>query len=167
MKEIAGFQIGVDIIGQPKYLVIQEDESGKDNGIKIGSYRQRTFTERVREVVHKIIPLFMLFFIVGCTDPEETTEEIIQNNSFVQDRRLDGMWINPSTDDYVQIGIYSVNRYFSSQDALRQYNKNNSVSTWSGQTTTIVSQDTSLGTLELQVVSTETIKVNGVLFFKD
>lgn len=166
MKEIASFQIGTDIIGQPQYMVIEESPETKGKGVKIGSYTQKGFLDKVRNVFHRVLMVMFLAVTFTSCDDEQTVydTQVPGTVSFISDTKLHGRWESPVNTDFYVITAVSLNQTIEDSSIHRTYTQSNStVNVINGRTVL----NNEWGTIILEPISDTTIMINGEIFFRD
>lgn len=167
MREIASFQNGVNIIGQPEYVVLYEDYHGYDRGVKIRSYTQWNFKEKIRKVLHKFLVFSLLLLGFASCSPESVLDEVEPvDYSFVKDKGLYGQWEYANGDVSDPLFIYAlyVTHITNGGKNSDVYETKNSTITQDANGFKIVGNNGK--TLEFKKQSKETAYVNGRLYYK-
>lgn len=164
-KEVASFQNGVDIVGQPVYVTILEGEETKGKGIKLKNYTQKGFVERVRDVIHKITVGFILAVgVVSCDEPETYVEDIQIFQDLVSDSRFYGNWTTESEDSYFIIRSFHLTYHTQDGNYTDSYSTQNAHTVVNGNTLTLYSPGK---TLVINLISSTIIEFEGIYYIKD
>lgn len=163
-KEIASFQNGVDIVGQPVYVTILEGNETKGKGLKLKNYTQKGFVERVRNVIHKITVGFILAVgVVSCDEPETYIEDIQIFQDLVSDSRFYGLWKPDSDDSYFFIKREHLTYHTQNGNYTESYSTQNAHTVVSGNTLTLYSSGR---TYVISLISSSVIEFEGVYYTK-